>query len=194
MSPQAGATSYDPVTVPEPSILSEQDFAAQSAVDIMPVGEDGQNFSFLAEAPVGPYEHVLQIINGTFAPPTVNFEAPSDIAVAGTADYVTTADLNGDGRPDLLVSRSSGGVEELIGDGAGGFSAPTRVTAGTGQTVFADINDDGIPDIVSLSSTGVNVTLSEGQGKFGSSTFLSLGSSDVRFLAVAAVNRDGHPD
>jgi hypothetical protein len=71
------------------------------------------------------------------------------------------ADLDGDGFPDLLVTAGSdgvtrcGGVPEVVtylGDGAGGFAAPSSVTlpvdSAPGQTVTTDVDHDGDLDIL----------------------------------------------
>jgi hypothetical protein len=65
---------------------------------------------------------------------------------------VAVADLNGDGKPDVLVSNSSSNnVGVLLGKGDGTFRAPLIYSTG-GNTplsvAIADVNGDGKPDLV----------------------------------------------
>ena len=71
--------------------------------------------------------------------------APS-IALSANATSEAVADLNGDGKPDLVVtSANSGNVTVFLGNGNGGFGAGTNYPAGKqpGNVLVADIN--GLP-------------------------------------------------
>ena len=84
--------------------------------------------------------------DGTFAS-IVNYAsggfAPQSVAVA---------DLNGDGKPDVLVSNSSSNnVGVLLGKGDGTFQAPLIYSSGGNlplSVAIADVNGDGKPDLV----------------------------------------------
>ena len=75
------------------------------------------------------------------------------------------ADVNGDGKKDLVMSSSAGSVVVLLGDGKGGFAAAScsPLPAGklTNYIALADFNKDGKPDIVAsnYASGDVNVFL-----------------------------------
>ena len=60
----------------------------------------------------------------------------------------------------------------------------------------ADMNGDGIPDVVCASRTGVSVSLGFGGNAFGAPAAYAwtLDSGDMPFLAIADLNGDGHPD
>ena len=88
--------------------------------------------------------------NGAFQPPTA-------VLTTGMPVSVVAADMNGDGKPDLVVavSQSPNGLSLLLvlaGDGKGAFQQPMSYTlpaeAGVGSTAVADVNRDGIPDVV----------------------------------------------
>jgi hypothetical protein len=82
---------------------------------------------------------------GGFAP-TSSYEAEGFRNLA-------TADINGDGRFDLVMA-SATTISVLLGDGSGGFGPLTTVTVGNGHHLaLADLNGDGKVDLVKLNQT-----------------------------------------
>ena len=111
---------------------------------------------------------------------------------------LAVADLNSDGKPDLLVGNFWGGtVSVLLGNGNGTFQAQQTLAAGLNpySVVVADVNGDGRPDLlfVDSGSDTVNVCLGNGNGTFQQQQTFSTGSNP-RSVAVADVNGDGWPD
>jgi FG-GAP-like repeat len=145
--------------------------------------------------------------NGSFAPP-VQYVAPASVRGIGIGD------VNGDGAPDLVLAEQAlNGVftaaELRLGDGKGGFGAPITVSVQLGPSVVAaDLNNDGLADIVSngtvlLSETdgGFEVTQYQVGGPVAVLDSLRQGAPDLAFLAQGAQvvsllrNRgDGHFD
>jgi uncharacterized protein (TIGR03437 family) len=82
---------------------------------------------------------------------------------------LVAADLNGDGKLDLVGGVYSGGVTVLIGHGDGTFAPPVIYPSGTDRysdafsVAVGDINGDGIPDIVSSDGS---VFIGKGDGTF----------------------------
>jgi len=118
---------------------------------------------------------------------------------------VAVADVNRDGKPDLLVANvdsSMAGV--LLGNGDGTFQSV--VTYGSGglyaiSVAAADANGDLNPDLLvtNLSDQSgrqgsVSVLLGNGDGTLQLAVPFSSGGSTAESLAVGDVNGDGRPD
>lgn len=125
--------------------------------------------------------------------------------------FVSTAiaDLNGDGRPDLVVGARQtnprpGGVSILLGGGPGGFQTPRaygatrRWTDGaTRASVLADFNNDGAPDVVVITDA-LDFVPGNGDGTFGKPS-IALGhiSGPGEFyntIRAADFDKDGKMD
>jgi hypothetical protein len=129
------------------------------------------------------------------------------LAVAGRPDSISLADLNADGHLDLLlvVVDSSGHrqLQAMLGDGKGGFAAPIAVSTGSAEpisnTVIADFNGDGIPDV----AFGVNavppqaaIIFGDGHGGFSAPRLIAV-ANDTTFvdeLLLLDANKDGKAD
>ena len=126
------------------------------------------------------------------------FQVPIATTVNGI--LLITADFNGDGIVDLATtvgSFANGGIRILLGRGDGSFGAPITmpVADGAGPIVAADVNGDGVADLVVQEGAGnVRVYTGKGDGTFlahGSPTVFDKG---VGGLAVADFNGDGRMD
>jgi hypothetical protein len=127
--------------------------------------------------------------DGTFQP-AVSYDAGGR-----NANSVVVADLNGDGKPDLVVGTFFYFVGVLLGNGDGTFQ-PVVTYLGQANIVsvaVGDVNGDGKPDLVASGSGGVFVLLNNGDGTFPHVGEYSTGGA-ARSVAVADVNRDGKLD
>ncbi len=95
------------------------------------------------------------------------------IAVGKGPHWISVADVNHDGYPDILVANADDGtVSVLLGDGRGQFreAAGSPVAAGhlPNDIAVADMNGDGNPDLVIADhqSPYVRILLGDGQGGF----------------------------
>ena len=139
------------------------------------------------------------------------FQAPTQIALPSGAGFIvslTTADLNGDGKADLIAVDSpygaTGHVYTWIGKGDGTFQTPSSYPAGSQPTfvTVGDVNRDGLPDLViaygnvGLTTAGTSsVALMTGKsgGGFNSATQVPTGVNTLQ-VTLADVNGDGNLD
>jgi len=107
------------------------------------------------------------------------------------------ADVNLDGKPDLLLSNNnSDRVGILLGNGEGTFSAQRTVLVFASPLLYmADLNNDGSPDMVAENpySNLVTTFLGNGDGKFRLGRTFALGSRPTS-LVPADLNGDGFVD
>ena len=107
---------------------------------------------------------------------------------------VAVADVNGDGKPDLLVANSES-VGVLLGNGDGTFQTAVTYPAGGWYLAIADVNGDGKLDLqVTNVESSVGVLLGNGDGTFQPVVYYASGGVQCMGLAVADVNGDGRPD
>ncbi|MCY1020003.1 FG-GAP repeat domain-containing protein [Pyxidicoccus sp. MSG2] len=132
-------------------------------------GEDNEPFRFAALDVNGDARLDLVISHALGVPGHLSvhlgngeggFTASSSIPVEEPGEVVA-ADFNRDGRPDLALTRLSGGVFLLLGAEGGTFGDPVRVASGPPPTslLAADVNADGFADLAWTTQDTVEVLL-----------------------------------
>lgn len=112
---------------------------------------------------------------------------------------LVAADINRDGKVDLVSSSATGGVSVMLGNGTGGFSVGTVFPAGSNSSgvAVADFNGDGKPDVAvaNFGSNNLHIFLGDGTGALtqanGSPIVVGTGPDAV---VSGDFNRDGKPD
>jgi Bacterial Ig-like domain (group 3)/FG-GAP-like repeat len=146
----------------------------------------------------GPVGVLLGNGDGTFRPAIM-------YGSGGRADSVVIADVNGDGKPDLIVAVDTTHVEVFLGNGDGTFQSGVPYDASGARSVaVADLNHDGKLDLVVAGATSghpssgmVSVLLGNGDGTFQPAVTYDSGVSSggwANSVAVADFNGDGRPD
>jgi hypothetical protein len=100
------------------------------------------------------------------------FQPEVDYPIAGSIAHVVAADLNGDGKLDLIVPNDPPpAMAELLGNGDGTFQSAQFYDSGVGGgPVVGDFNRDGKLDLVLLHETlGVTTMLNTGVVRFSPS-------------------------
>jgi hypothetical protein len=167
---------------------------------------DGDGHQDLAAPQVD--EHAMAVAPGL---PDGGFGPASPLGAPPLPFLAAAADLDGNGRPDLALlsvgceewdPAPCEGVVSVYRAAGGGLQSRTDYPVGVepSSLVIADLNLDGLPDLVAGSSGtpdavpgAVSVLLGRGQGAFAALPDAPAGAR-VADLAVGDVDGDGRPD
>jgi len=181
-----------PVTysVPTAPYVAIGDFNGDGKPDIAVSGP------YDMSSPAGVIVVLINNGNGTF-------KAPVQYAVNSGVMSLTLADMNNDGKLDLMVYTSAGtttGISVLPGIGDGTYASPVTTTSNllysySGWLAVADFNGDGKLDVAAPSNYDYTfvLLLGKGDGTFQTPPpMYSEGLGSV--LLPLDINRDGKPD
>jgi FG-GAP-like repeat len=138
--------------------------------------------------------------NGATPSPTNSLR----LAVGEAPESVELADLNGDGKTDIVVANfASSNVTILLGDGRGGFKPAQGSPFSAGNMPndigIGDFNRDGKPDLAFPNHETQHVTILDGDGRGGfkpaqASPLTTKSKPHPHGIAVADFNGDQNPD
>ena len=175
---------------------TKRDFAAGGypyAVAIGDLNGDGKLDVVVANGGGGPNVVSVLLGNGDGT-----FGAHADYGAGGYPQSVAIGDLNGDGKPDLVVANyNSNTISVLLGNGDGTFGAKRDFGTGANpeRLSLGDLNGDGKLDVAvaNWGSNTVSVLLGNGDGTFG--TKMDLAAANNPFAPVIGdLNHDGKLD
>jgi FG-GAP-like repeat/Abnormal spindle-like microcephaly-assoc'd, ASPM-SPD-2-Hydin/FG-GAP repeat len=179
--------------------------ATMAAADFNGDGKLDVAITALSQEPDSLGEVLVLLGNGdgTFAAPTTAISGPF------SPQKIVAADFAQNGNADIAFLGDAG-LTVVGGDGAGGFGAPTTYQIQSEPAaqslvepftlVLADVNGDGIPDLVTGLSDMylVEAFLGNGDGTFKAGIVTTLGSglccSYLSSMAAADFNGDGNID
>ena len=147
----------------------------------------------------------LSVFRNTSTPGSISLAARQDFTTTtGNGNYVAVADIDGDGKQDVLTINQGAGSFSLFPNtsSTGSISLGTRVDYTVGpnpNSLFvADFDGDGKADVAAASASGSHVlvfrnTSSSGSFSFASSITFTSGSGAASIVA-ADMDNDGLPD
>jgi len=133
------------------------------------------------------------------------FQPIQSTLLSQSTSYLAIGDLNGDGKPDLVISgccetNNDGLVTVLLGNGDGTFQSPVSYDSGGtaggvgGQIALADLNKDGKLDVVVVNwGDSLGVLLGNGDGTLQSAQAYRV-DYNAFGLGLADLNKDGKTD
>ncbi len=137
-----------------------------------------------------------------------SFPTHTEYPVGANPRTIAAADLNGDGKLDVLTADASnqyGTISVLLGNGDGTFQDDVDYAIGTSPTmVVKDFNGDGVPDLaigaqscltyLTACVTGnLSIWLGKGDGSFPGWTSYPM-PNEAMAVAVGDLNGDNKPD
>ena len=171
--------------------------------------QTGQQTLFLQTAALTGSGGNLDLIAGSFADSTLRvlfgkgnggFNSAVTYPASGLTTSLATqplavADLDGDGKPDIVLVNATGSFLQVMhNDGSGGFHPANSIVLGSvpSDVQSGDLNGDHHADVAEINAADgtLGVLLGNGNGTFQPLQTYPVGSHPVR-LMLADVNGDG---
>jgi hypothetical protein len=131
------------------------------------------------------------------------FQAPVKYKFGQGVYSALVQDFNGDGIPDMAVEGSTGRIEVFAGNGDGTFGTSsiggtTSVDSSAGDGGYliaaADVNGDGIPDLLTYTPNGVSVELGTVSGNYTLQGVYPAGAGTHSSFVTADFKQNGATD
>ena len=142
-------------------------------------------------------------LNTATASPALLPQVTTDTGVNSLPDWTTLADINGDGKQDLVTSVfGTDSLSVQLGNGDGTFQAATSILIAPGfgpaENHLVSLRGNGTLDLIvaSFNTNQIAVLLGNGNGTFQPPTFYTVGSAanTPTSLTTGDFNHDGNLD
>jgi gliding motility-associated-like protein len=175
-----------------------------SSIDLADFNNDG--LVDIATLPFRRTNQLIYMLKNNSIPGKIEFELNYTINSTGTRENIHVGDLDNDGLIDVAVSSTAARKITIFRNTTTGSSITfgsaqdTNISgAGTWGIDFADMNGDGLVDILTTSTNGnLNIYVLENTSSTGSITFGSTvaipSSSSTLNIVGGDLNNDGRPD
>lgn len=191
----SGAISF----APKVDFTTEQDPAGIAVADI---DNDGKPDLVIRTLKL---ETTVSVLRNTSSEGTISFANKFDFyTLAGLSDDIRTADVDGDGKTDILLPDFNFGQIQIYRNtsSTGSFSFAAKQTFATSASPYhlevGDLNSDGKPDLFVSYSYGTTISVLTNASSSGSVAFSNtVNYSFSDFTAGIAINDldgDGKPD
>jgi hypothetical protein len=155
-----------------------------SAIAVADFNEDGK-----LDLAITSYENTVILLgngDGTFQ---------TQMPLVGQALAICIGDFNGDGFPDIAIALYLNDVKVFLGNGDGTFQQGRTYSESPNDLYSistADLNGDGVLDLVLGTNLGVSVMLGNGDGSFASPINTDANAGGP--VTIADLNGDGKLD
>jgi VCBS repeat protein len=187
--PVVQVNPVEPPAAVNPRMLALADFNGDGNLDVATANFATNNISVLFGKG-----------NGSFEAPQTYTDGPAEEGLS--PNYLVTPDLNGDGKPDVVVTnQNSANMGVYINNGNGTFPTATLVKTGITPSSIGvgDFNSDSKSDLAvantqpESASESLSVYTGDGSGGFSSKTDFNAGSL-TGGVSVAQLNGGSAPD
>ena len=161
---------------------------------------DGKPDLIMSVSPGG----YMSIYRNTSYSNVIQFAPRTDVTTGGDPVYVSSGDLDGDGKPDVVLTNNAGNSISVFPNtsvpGTISFGSKLTYTANGGpvETALADLDGDGKLDLAVLTNGAAYVQVFKNTSTIGSISFSSstiFATYDFpTHIRVADLNGDGKPD
>lgn len=155
---------------------------------------DGKTDIITSNDNATPASTTLSVMTNTSAAPgTISFNTTTT-SISARSLHIRCGDLNGDGKPDLVVSEGGIGNRVFVlqnnSAGSTSFMAPQALTVAgtkTKQVQIADVDLDGRPEIIvtDQGSNKISILQNESAGT------IAFNPTPIQVIATGAVSSDG---
>jgi hypothetical protein len=187
------------------SALAGSDYAATVGHLIIPAGATDASIAVPVLPGASPDSRDFQLELSEAAPHVASFAEAIQTGVDANSRQVVAADLNADGRPDLVVTGASGTSFAVLLGGEPDAGRPTSTSHPfelgfvANAVAIGDLNTDGKPDLAFAGYDQVHVLLNTTPDAAASPTFapivsLAVEGDQLQGIAIADYDGDGTPD